>query len=194
MDTTDLPGGPRITEVDDEGRICLHEVDEDKDVTTLLGDTPRVDFYFERRGEEDEEEEWTAVYKAAVKFSTALPPGRELDEEELEDFIATCPMAITGPGGSGDFDEEDEEDSGEGEEGKEGGEGGLGKEFAGYGRTPFSLVFPTARRVADFLAWVVHVGPIIVWGGDEELMEGRYEARLRLHWRMDMSEFIPLVA
>ena len=59
---------------------------------------------------------------------------------------------------------------------------------------PFSLVFPTPRRVADFLAWVVHEGPQVAWEADDEGEGAAYEPKVRLLWRMDLSRFIPLMA
>ena len=178
-----------------EDVVCLHDEDwEEGDVTEMLGDTPRFDFYFDK---DTTEEQRTAVYRAALFFSTALPPGRVIDDEDVDGWMESCQVSVTGCGGPGDAIEEDEEEGEDAEEGEVRDEGGAGA--LRISAPPFALAFPTARRVSDFLAFLVHAGPFTLWNnereGDEQVEEeDDYQPQVRLFWRMDLSDWIPLYA
>ena len=130
-----------------------------------------------------------------------------LDEEEVEAFMDSCPIslgrhrALIEP--EEEEQEEEEEEEGEGE-GKVTGVtvSPAGRVRAGHscsrgsGVEPFALVFPSARRIADFLSFLFFTGPFVIWGvhSPAAIEDGSYKRQLRLWWRIDLSEFIPLFA
>ena len=196
METAEAHGGEGATyahhhDDDDEGHLVLEEDEEEdiEDVTELLADVPRFDFYF--HPQHTDEEQRTMAYRTALIFATALRPGMPVGEDEVERFTDCCPIKVEGCGGSGESDDEDE--GGEAEE--EGGEREEGGKAAGeLPARPFQLLFPSARRVAELVAYFVHTGPFTVWAKEDtsEVLAGRYEPQVRMYWRMDLSDFIPL--
>ena len=197
-------GGERGHEVEGEGRDDIHchlheelsdeDEEEEADIGEVLANVPRFDFYFDEDGTDQEQR--TLAYRAALHFSTALPPGQPIGDDEAEHYIDTCPVRVEGCGGSGERDEDEDEDDEE-EEAQREGEGKEGEGEKGEGAAParpFRLLFPAAHRVSELLAYLVHSGPFTVWAKHDPavVLAGRYSPQVRLYWRMDLSDFIPL--
>ena len=158
----------------------------------LLPDSPRLDFFFSSAATTAEQR--SLVYRCALLFATALPSASLLDVDEVEDWMDACQVSVDGCGGSGELEiaEADEE-----QEEEEAAEGGC--------HPPFQLVFPSPKRVSDFLAYLTHVAPHSIWsrqqqqdGAEDEQAEqqpdsgsGGYQPAVRLHWRMNLSGWIP---
>jgi hypothetical protein len=186
--------------------VCAYDSDEEEECGVLdwedvLGDTPRFDFFFSSSTTTAEQR--SLVYRAAVLFSTSLPSASGVDDAEIEDWLDSCQVSVDGCGGSGELEmaEAEEEEEEEEEEEQEATGGG------GY-HPPFQLVFPSAKRVSDFLAYLTHVAPHSIWSREQERegAEGErrqqaeqpaggsscvYQPAVRLHWRMDLSDWIP---
>ena len=148
------------------------------------------------------------MYRTALLFSSAPPSAPLYVDEYVEEWVDGCNVKVEGTGGPLTMEQEEQfhleeqmaneearaaagEEGGEGEE-----EGEEEEEEEETDRKPYMLVFPTAKRVIDFIAYLGTDGLFNIWlqnedGGEEAVDEEEYEPKTRLWWRMNQSEWIP---
>ena len=164
----------------------------------------RIDFYFTGHTSAYQR---TLVYRTALLFSGAPPSAPLHVDEYVEEWVSRCNVGITGSGGPLTMEEEAEYHMAEhqaiGEARAAAGMGAEEEEAEVEGeeeeeseRKPYMLVFPSAKRVIDFIAYLGTDGLYNIWmqreeEGEELIDEEEYEPRTRLWWRMNESEWIP---
>ena len=165
-----------------------------------------LDFYFTSSCDNYQR---TLVYRTALLFSSAPLSAPLHVEEYVEEWVDRCNVSIEGSGGpltmeeeadfhlseqrakaeggGGAAESEEEEEEEEEEEGEE--------EEAETDRKPYMIVFPSAKRVIDFIAYLGTEGLYNIWlhseEGEEEPDEEEYTPTTRMWWRMNESEWIP---
>ena len=162
----------------------------------------RLDFYFTDHATHFQR---TLVYRTAVLFSTAPPSAPLHVDEYVEEWVDRCNVDIAGKGGPLTMEQEEqyhmdertarEQQQQQGEEGEEEGEGEQDEEEETECK-PYMVVFPTAKRVIDFIAYLGTDGLYNIWmktedEGEDAADEDEYEPKTRLWWRMNESEWIP---
>ena len=164
----------------------------------------RLDFYFT---EDTSGLQRTLVYRTALLFSSAPPSAPLHVDEYVEEWVERCNVTIAGRGGPLTMDEDlkfqmDERTShqpwerGEEHEGEADDEDEEWVEKEESERKPYMLVFPTAKRVVDFIAYLATDGLYNVWmaseaEGEQAADEEEYQPKTRLWWRMNESDWIP---
>jgi len=164
-----------------------------------------MDFYFTGNTSDLQR---TLVYRTALLFSSAPPSAPLHVDEYVEEWVDRCNVSIQGVGGPLTMEEEQQYHfdahlareemraaAGETGEEEEQGEEEEEDEEEESERKPYMLVFPSAKRVIDFIAYLGADGLYNIWTqteeGEEEADEEDYEPKTRLWWRMNQSEWIP---